>query len=180
MKKAVLLIPCLLFPYVLLFAIYCIYTGFLMEEFFDNFFLVLLFYMFIYFVVTLGLNIVFCALCAKRKWEARQIALINMIIKLAQIPAYVAVFLLGIVCLLGIFTIGFVLFFILYDCLSIFLSGMIGFSAVRRCRKESGEGSLLWTAAGILQFVFCADVVCSVIVYKKSDCRKEILPKSAS
>lgn len=81
-----------------------------MEELFDNFFLVLLFYMFVYFVITLGLNILFCVLCAKKNWKARQIALINMIIKLAQIPAYIAIFFLGTVCLLSIFTFGFTLF----------------------------------------------------------------------
>ncbi len=167
MKRSILLLPCALFPYVLLFAIYCLYTGFLMEELFDNFFLVLLFYMGIYFLLTLVLTAVFAVWCLAGKAEAKRIALANMVIKLAQIPAYVVIFVIGVICLISLFTIGFTIFFVLYDMLSICLSGAVGLVAVIRLGKEKRFSPFL-VAAGILQFVFCADVVASVVVYLKA------------
>ena len=46
MKKYILLLPGAVFPYTLLFALYCVFTGFLTDSLFNNNVLILLFYLF--------------------------------------------------------------------------------------------------------------------------------------
>ena len=97
-------------------------------------------------------------------WSAKQLALASMIVKLAQIPAYVIWFVLGVsFFLFGLAAVAFIV-----DVAAILFSGLVGLAAVRRCRAE---GHLTREAAlihGILQFVFCADVVSAIWVYRKT------------
>lgn len=165
MKKILLLIPTILFPYLLLFFMFCIFTGFLMEELFDNFFLVMIFYLMGYFVITFALILAYIILSRIRKWDPKEMAKINMIVKAVQIPAYLAIFILGLICSLTIFTIGFTIAFIIYDIVSIFLTGIIGASTIMRLKVKNQRLASFYIINGILQFIFCVDVVSSFIVY---------------
>ena len=49
--------------------------------------------------------------CLAKGWGARQTAFFNMLIKLVQIPAYLAIFVLGVLFFLTIFTYAFSVFF---------------------------------------------------------------------
>ena len=102
-------------------------------------------------------------------WSARQLALGSMAVKLVQIPAYAAWFILGAAFFLFA---GFALAFIV-DAMAILLSGLVGLAAVLRCRVEGKLERKAAVIHGILQFVFCADVFSAVWVYIKSRKEKE-------
>lgn len=102
-------------------------------------------------------------------WSARHLALASMIVKLAQIPAYVIWFVLGV----SFFLFGFAAAAFIVDAAAILFSGLVGLAAVRRCRTE---GKLERKAAilhGILQFLFCVDVISAIMLYRKT---KEVSP----
>lgn len=175
MKKYLFLIAGALLPYVLLAAIAIIYAGVLPTNISDTpsgFVIIALFLVYCY--AAFMLNTAFVALCVTQGWNGRQTAKVNMIIKLAQVPAYVAIFVLGVLCFMTILTFMLSMFFILFDCFSVFLSGITGAAAAfRRCR-ESRTNLLLWFVLGALQFIFIADVICSVILFAANDGRETI------
>ena len=103
----------------------------------------------------------------KGNWDALSVAKTTMIIKLIQIPAYVVIFLLSAIFVMMIFTIGFVIVFAFFDYLTLLMSGMLGILAVVlaiRNGKVSFKES--WWVI-LLQFIYCADVVATVIFYVK-------------
>ncbi len=101
--------------------------------------------------------------------SARRLALGSMAVKLVQIPAYAAWFILGVAFFLFA---GFALAFIV-DAMAILLSGLVGLAAVLRCRAEGKLERKAAVIHGILQFIFCADVFSAVWVYIKSRKEKE-------
>lgn len=123
------------------------------------------------FAVGLACAVILFVLGHRGVWSARQLALGSMIVKLAQIPAYVAWFILGVAFFLFM---GFVLAF-LVDAMAILLTGLVGLAAVRRCRAEGKLERKAAVIHGILQFIFCADVFSAVWVYIKSRKEKERL-----
>jgi len=167
MVKKTLLIPCALFPYILLFDVICIFTDFLMEELFRNSILVMALYLSVYVLLAFVCNISYVLICRAKNVQAKEMAKANMIVKLTQIPGYIAVFVLGAVSLLAIFTIGFAFFFFLFDCISIFLTGMIGFFAILQNKKKNESLSPYYIVLMITQFIFCIDVVSSVLLYSR-------------
>lgn len=102
-----------------------------------------------------------------KKEDAAARAKTAMTVKLVQIPAYIAVFVSALLLLLTPFTFGFSILLFLADCLSVFTSGLIGLSAVLAGKREGllAGKRVFWY--GLLQFVFCADVVASVLLYRK-------------
>ncbi len=123
------------------------------------------------FALGLACAVVLFILGRRGIWSGRQLALGGMAVKLAQIPAYVAWFVVGAAFFLFA---GFALAFVV-DALTILLSGLVGLAAVRRCRAEGKLGREAAIGLGILQFVFCADVFSAVWVYIKSRKEKERL-----
>ncbi len=91
-----------------------------------------------------------------------------MIIKLFQVPAYLFIFVVGLACMVTIFSMGISFFLIAFDGISIFLSGLVGISAVK-CNYTNGilsKKELLFY--GVLQFIFCVDVICAIFLWKKA------------
>ena len=171
MKKYLLLIPSLLFPYSLLFALYCIYSGFLMDTLVWNSPLIVLLYLFILFAASLSCNAVFLVLSISKKWKPRSISLANLLVRLLQIPAYSMIFVLGILLFLSIFTYAASIFFVFFDCVSIFLSGLIGAASIIRCYGSGRCSKSFAIVNGVLQFVFCVDIISAIIIFAK--CRKK-------
>ena len=89
----------------------------------------------------------------------------NMLIKLVQIPAYLAIFVLGVLFFLTIFTYAFSVFFVLFDCITIFLTGFVGLTANLRVYKERKCSGSFAALNSVCQFVFCIDVISAVVVY---------------
>ncbi|MGX8687870.1 MAG: hypothetical protein ACSW8K_08750 [bacterium] len=100
---------------------------------------------------------------------AESIALMKtqMVMRFVQIPGYALTFALGVLFLLTVFTAGFSLFFLILDLASIIITGLFSipvYSALYR------NGLItLKKAAGysLLSFVFCADVIVSVLCYRQ-------------
>ena len=91
----------------------------------------------------------------------------NMVIKLVHIPAYVLIFVLGLAFMVTIFTFAITIILVIFDMMTIFMTGLIGLSGVIRacCEKKISIKSAI--IHGILQFVFCLDVFSAVIAYRK-------------
>ena len=144
MKRFLLLIPVMIQPYILLFALYSIFINqYIVERFFGGNGLWLLFVIFV--------TIVISFICT--------------LIKLVQIPAYLAIFVLGVLFFLTIFTYAFSVFFVLFDCITIFLTGLVGLTANLRLYKERKCSGSFAALNSVCQFVFCIDVISAVIVY---------------
>lgn len=165
MGKYLAAIPVILFPYFLLAAIGCLYSPTIMETVFsDNGYLVLLS------VILFGAVCwVFAALLALyillKKADAVRGARLAMTVKLAQIPAYIAIFVLGTLYAITIFGLGFAAFFVITDCISVAMTGLIGAAAVARaylCGRLTIRRAVV---LAVLQFVFVADVVASVVLF---------------
>lgn len=168
MKKYAPLILVVAYPYMIAFAIYCIFSGFLMESVFQNDAYLLLLYIFVFWVAGLICAISFLSVSLIKKWDACELSKANMIVKLVQIPAYVLIFLVGLICLFTIFTFAISILFMILDGMSILLSGMIGLAAVIRNRSDHTLTKTSSFVHGILQFMFCADVVSAIIIFVKA------------
>ena len=172
MKKFLLLIPVMLFPYFVMFATFSMFNNFLEKNLFGECILYNVFAVAVLFVAALICSIITIIICSVKKVESEKLLRINLIVKLIHIPAYKAIFIFGILFSLTIFTIGFSLAFIVFDLLTIFLSGLIGLTGIIRSRKENKLPKGLAILLGILQFIYCVDVICAVIAYlavKNSD-----------
>lgn len=112
--------------------------------------------------------IIYLVQAIRGKLDSKELTKLTMVIKLVQIPAYIIHFMLGLVGLiLSIWGIGFIIWAILIDLLSIFLSGLVGMSAGISCYKEktlSGGAAFLYS---LLSFIYCIDVVSSIVFFCK-------------
>ncbi len=169
MKRFLLLIPVLLMPYILLFALYSVFINqYIIEAFLDNNGLWLLLILLAFTAISLICTLIYMPLCFTKEWDARQTAFFNMLIKLIHIPSYLVIFILGLLFFITIFTFAFSIFFMIYDAVTIFITGLVGLSANIRLYKEHKCSQGFAVINSILQFVFCVDVVSAVIVYINS------------
>lgn len=170
--KYLLLLPGAVFPYMVLLSLYGLFSGFFVNTIYQNP-LLLIPTLFLFFILALACSIVFLAMGLAKKWDAKKVALANMIVKLIQIPAYVITFLLGVIFILTIFTYALSFLLVLFDCLTIILTGLTGACAAIRGYKEQKTTVAFSVANGILQFIFCADVVCAILLFIKCRAREK-------
>lgn len=180
MKKYLLAIPVMLFPYSLIAAMCCLYSPMIMERvFMNNGYLLILSVVFFGFVAAVFSLSTGLLVLLKKKPDGAGGALgaarLNMVIKLVQIPAYLVIFLLGLVFSLTIFGIGFVIFFFFIDCVSIAMSGFIGVAAVVRSYAAGFVTLKRGVLLAALQFMFVADIVCCIVLFVSSQraCREK-------
>lgn len=124
----------------------------------------------LFFLLVLVCNVIFaCLLKAKRiDFSSVELAKANMIMRVSQIPAYIVIFIMGVMCLITIFTIGISLALVLLDCMAIFISGIIGVVAVWQ-NYEDGTASVKQAVVlSICQFIFCIDVIGGIMLYIKA------------
>lgn len=122
--------------------------------------------------VVLGVGVLcavaFLVLSRRQEWPARDTALAALSVKLLQIPAYALFFLLGLSGMVMIQFLAVTLIIWILDLITIALSGLLGLAAVLRCKKENiltGKQAVIY---GVLQFVFCVDVISAVLLYRKT------------
>lgn len=168
MKKFVPTVSIVLFPYAVAFVLYCIFSGFLMESVFQNNAYLCLLLLIIIWVIALICAVSICAVSLVRKWDFVELSRVNMLIKTISIPAYLFIFVFGLACMLTIFTFGISIVLLVLDAMAIVLSGLIGISAVKRSYDNKAISVKEMILYGILQFVFCVDVVVSIILFRKS------------
>lgn len=114
------------------------------------------------------MNILFLLNARHGKWTSQELCKTNMIVKLLQVPAYLFIFIVGLVCTVMIFTIGISFALVLLDIFSIGMTGLFActaFHALKKEQKISGKMQLLYSLAS---FLFCADIVIALIGYKLS------------
>lgn len=177
MKKYLLALPIFLFPYSLLFGLYCLYTGFLMESVFQNNGYLLILALFLCTLVSLAFTGALCARSLAKKTGAVEMARLNMIVKLVHIPAYIAIFLLGAVMLISIWGIGFTIVFFLHDVAAIAMTGFIGAVAVVRAGAEGRVPRQYAVLYAIGQFLFCIDIVACILLYLRVRGRRSSLER---
>ena len=166
-------IPTLLLPYFALFTLATIFFStksqffkLVMESVFRGNAIYLIAAFIIYCLLAAVLSVVyfFDSLCKKR--DALFLAKYFMIVKLIQVPGYALIFVLGVLCAIKIFTITFTVALIFFDCFSLLLSGLGVASAIFRTIQQGilKPKGILWVVL-IAQFIFCVDVVASIILY---------------
>lgn len=101
-------------------------------------------------------------------FHATDLARTNMIVKLIQIPAYIFIFIIGILCTVMIFTIGITFVLMLMDALSIGLTGLFAVAAFQNLNREGLITRKTQIIYSIASFLFCVDVIIAVIGYRKS------------
>lgn len=101
----------------------------------------------------------------KNKWDAYTFVRTMTVIKLIHIPAYIAIFIIGTICMITVFTRAFTLLLAVFDFVLILMSGSMTFAAMLRTKDEypSVFRKCIWALP--LQFVYCADVIAVVIFY---------------
>ncbi len=173
MKKFVPVLSIVLFPYAVAFILYCIFSGFFMENVFQNNVFSCLLILVIIWIVALVCAIYTCATSLIRKWDFVELCRANMLIKSISIPAYIFIFIFGIACMLTIFTFAISIIIIVLDVMSIVLSGLVGMSAVKRSYDNKVISAREMLFYGLLQFIFCADVITSIILFHKVKEKRE-------
>lgn len=173
-KKILLAIPSIILPYVLLLVLFTIFSGsgnpishFIIEDIFAGNGLLLFLAFCIFTFISFVLNIIFFVLSITKKWDELYLAKVAMITKLIQIPSYIVIFVLGVLLTITIFTFAFSILMFFFDYLTLIMTGLINSAAVINAsrKKAVSFGKNIWII--ILQFVFCADVVASIIFYIK-------------
>lgn len=173
-KRIWWLVPTIALPYLLLLSLCIILFStdqsifkFIMENIFQNNVWILLATFTVYCIIASTLSIICFILSIVNKWDSLTLAKTSMIIKLIQVPAYIMIFIFGLIMLITIFTIPFSLILFIFDCWILFLTSLITLSGVLNSIHENKFkfSEIIWVI--ILQFIFCTDVVSSIIFYKK-------------
>lgn len=168
MKKFAPALGIVLFPYAVAFLLYCLFSGFLMDSVFQNNALAFLPVLAVLWAAGLACAVWLCAASLGKKWDPVEVSRANMLVKLCCIPAYLVIFVVGAACLLTIFTFGITLILAILDGLALLLSGIFGLAAVKRCHDGKALSTAEAVLCGILQFIFCADVVAAVLVFRRA------------
>jgi len=141
------------------------FYGEIMQKVFGNNGLMVLLLLFLFAILSVIFVIIFSVVAMKGDYDALFVAKTAMIVKLIQIPAYIGIFVLGVFLAISLLTIPFAVALMILDFLALFLTGLLNtiavFLAVRQ--KMTTWSDSIWVIC--LQFVFCADVVSSIVFY---------------
>lgn len=151
-----------LFPYIIVFALICLFIGPSMGNIFNS----LIFILIVLYVVVLVCAVVMFIKGITKKKRSIELLRFNMIIKLTHIPVYLIIFLIGLLCTITIFTIGITIVLMILDGMTIILSGLIGLGGVIGSLREGKISIRKAVIHGILQFVYCADIISSIVIYR--------------
>lgn len=147
-------------------------TTFIWEYLFHNNVFVPLGFILIFGMSMYIINILFFLKARNGNWRALELTRTNMVVKLIQIPAYLLIFGMGLLCTLMIFTIGITFVLILLDAFAIGMTGLFAATAFYNLKKEqkiTGTMQALYTFAS---FLFCMDVIAAIIGYHISRSNK--------
>lgn len=173
-KRIWFIIPTALLPYLVLTALATIFFStkhpafeFIMKSVFCSNAIYLITALLLCCVIATALSIIYFIISTRKGWDAFSLAKSAMITKLIQVPAYITILVLGVLLAFTAFTIPFSIGLFLFDCLTLFLTGLLtaaaAINAVRQGFVKAKECALIIA----LQFVFCIDVVASIILYLK-------------
>ena len=173
-KSLWIAIPILLTPYLALFTLATIlfstklsFFKLIMESVFYSNALYLIAFFLVYCILVTGFSIVCFVVGIYKKCNALSLMKLILMVKIIQIPAYVLIFVLSVVFAITIFTLPFSIGLFLIDCLSLFLTGLGVISAVINTTRQGifKIKEVFWVI--IAQFIFCVDVLSSIVFYIK-------------
>lgn len=171
-KRIWLVIPTILLPYLVLFALATLFLSseialfeIIMEKVFNNNALYLMASVLLCFLFAIVLNLIFFVLGITKGWDALSLAKSSMIIKLIQAPAYVLIFGLGALLMITVFTFPFSFALIFFDCITLVLTGLITTAAAVNSSRNGVFNSKEVALIIISQLVFCLDVVAAIVFY---------------
>lgn len=155
----------------------------IMEEVFHNIIFIPLGLIVLFYLLCLIGVAIFAAVALARRFESKGIVRIGLLIKCLQIPAYIAAFVLAVLCLFTIFTVAFSVLLWVIDCLSIFLTGMIVTVGMIRAQEEGLVTKREAVAGSLLSFVFRIDLVAAIVIdrkVKKAAAQRAAMPRDAA
>lgn len=91
----------------------------------------------------------------------------QMTMRLVQIPGYILILVVSILFLLFIFTVGFSIYFLILDTASIMITGLFSIPVYSSLYRNGLIGQKQAVCYSVLSFIFCADVVVSIICYRQ-------------
>lgn len=116
--------------------------------------------------ISLGVLVADFVTNAKGHVPPEKLAKLNMIIKLVHIPAYIIHFVLGALgTLASIWGIGFILWAVIIDLITIALSGTHMLTCVISIIKKKAANTAISVVAAILSYIYCIDVVVAIAYY---------------
>ncbi len=115
-----------------------------------------------------------------RRWPAEELAKVNMILKLILIPAYVSIFIIGIMFMTTIFTVGLTLLFMVVDVLIIAVTGTFSLAPVIRAKNDGYITGGVAFLIGWLSYLFVLDVLVAVALYVIVRARRSVVNPSST
>ncbi len=106
--------------------------------------------------------------------EAIALMRTQVIMRILQIPVYVAVFILGTLFMITIFTIGFTIVYILIDLISIFITGLFAIPVYKQLQKNNLITAKESRRYRLFSFIYCLDVLVAIICYLKVKTRPQV------
>lgn len=157
--KKLLLLPTVIFPYML-----CFCCGSLSNEIIT----VIAIAAGVTGVAAIVCNIVY--IFATKNTSPTELIKTAFWVKVCHIPTYVIIYIIGVILGLMFFmTFPIIIFLILIDLITLWLSGMISiYSIIRGFKEKSIFSKAVLIVSLILQFMFCADIITMFILYLKA------------
>ena len=158
--------PTLLLPYIYVACLAIIFWGHeIIAKVFHHDGFLFLGVLLLYMLLTLVTNIILCTIMIVKRWDEVTIAKTSMIIKIIHIPAYIAIFCLGVILLCTIFTLPFSIALAILSYFSLCMTSIIGTTAILNAYRNNLFDLKTSIIFGFLQFVFCLDVFISIVYY---------------
>lgn len=174
MKKYIQLLPTALYPYLIVALLWLLLGSsksevrdYIWDKWFGNNAFVALGWILLVFFVGLLMGIVTLCVAVARKWSARELLKVNLILKCLQIPAYVCIFLCGLAFAITIITIGVTLILVVLDCMGVVMTGLIGVAAMKQAKEEGIITKSEAVQNSLLSFLFCVDVYVAIQMYRR-------------
>lgn len=172
MKKYILLLPVMIYPYAYLIYIFTVLvTGVSLALLGINATSILLnrYVIVIYHILCVLVSIYSSINIAIKSKNCKQASLLNLVLKGVQIPGYLINLVFAFIGLcMGLWGIGIVLFILAVDLISISLTGLVSIGCMIKLKKEgvlTTSQTLIYT---ILSFVYFTDVLFAILAYAKS------------
>ncbi len=177
-----LLMPAILLPYITLLLAAILFLSphspafeFIMVHVFQENALFILASLLVFCLIAVLFSTVHFILSVRKNWNPLSLAKCAMLIKWIQVPAYLVIFVLGLLLAITIFTTAIAAVFVLVDCLTLILTGMITISAAVIGVRQGifTKKYVFWII--LLQFIFCADVLAATVLYLKARNKQPII-----
>lgn len=177
MKKHIKMLPVMIYPYIYVVCLIFVFSlgGVIGADLVNEYgFLILCVMAVVINLYSVVIVMAYLIQAIRGKLNSKELITLTMVVKLVQIPAYVVHFVIGLIgMVLSVWGIGFVIWAILIDLLTIFLTGLIGTSAGISCFKDTVLSKREAMLYSFLCFIYCVDVIdCIVFFFKVRNANK--------